>query len=440
MSTMSRRLQLQRAMIDELYARTAHATSPAGNTGLTFVYRPGGTASANVYTTWPTYYAALNAAAPVSAQGHRPPTTLQVDDSIVSPAVVPAGAYNLDGVTLTSTSSFANVNGGSILSLSNGVTLSWGYLRIQGWLAVAYEGTAAACFTLTNGEANLSLGEFGSLSCPGGQLFLNVTSATAFGWVENIDGGYVGDGTHNVFGASGGGTGIAYLGAFGAVEAQTFVGAWDVAYDSSSVPPNQGAGTTLIQYMGFPVGTTAARPTSSNPTFGPGFTYWDTNVKAQIVWNGTAWQGAAQQAIKPTDQSVTSSTADVAETAMVVTLSATAKAIITWDLYCTFAAAAGIAVGVAGPTGATFDIKVTGIGMGAALGADGEHTTAGSTTVNVLDNAIYGTSGLVRVVASVTCDGTHSGTAEIIFTQTGSSATSTTIKAGSSMTSVQSQA
>ena len=66
----------------------------------TFVYQPGGVAAGNVFTSWAALYAALNVAAPTSANGTRSPTVIQVDDSFVSPAVMPAGTYNLNNVTL----------------------------------------------------------------------------------------------------------------------------------------------------------------------------------------------------------------------------------------------------------------------------------------------------------------------------------------------------
>lgn len=60
----------------------------------TFVYRPGEvTPSGNVYNSWPSLYAAFS-----TTDG---PRVIQIDDSIVSPAVIPAGTYDLVGATLT---------------------------------------------------------------------------------------------------------------------------------------------------------------------------------------------------------------------------------------------------------------------------------------------------------------------------------------------------
>jgi hypothetical protein len=61
-----------------------------------FVFRPGDPAGAreNVYTDWPTLMAAVG-----NVQGCK---TIEVDDSIVSPAIVPAGIWNVDDVLITS--------------------------------------------------------------------------------------------------------------------------------------------------------------------------------------------------------------------------------------------------------------------------------------------------------------------------------------------------
>ena len=84
----------------EVPGSTGDSGGGSSAAGSTFVFRPGGVTLGNVYATWPALYAALNIAAPVSAEGNRPPTIVQIDDFIVSPAVIPAGAYNLDSVTV----------------------------------------------------------------------------------------------------------------------------------------------------------------------------------------------------------------------------------------------------------------------------------------------------------------------------------------------------
>jgi hypothetical protein len=74
---------------------------PAGSGGnggavseprITFVYRPGGVASQNVYTDWATMFAAIG-----NVEGLK---TVLVDDSIVSPALIPAGSWDVTDVRI----------------------------------------------------------------------------------------------------------------------------------------------------------------------------------------------------------------------------------------------------------------------------------------------------------------------------------------------------
>lgn len=53
----------------------------------TFVYRPGGVPSANVYNSWPAMLADM-----ALVQG---PKVVEIDDSIVSPAIIPTGTWNM---------------------------------------------------------------------------------------------------------------------------------------------------------------------------------------------------------------------------------------------------------------------------------------------------------------------------------------------------------
>lgn len=145
-----------------------------------FVYQPGGVAGLNVYVTWAALYAALNAAAPASANGNRPPTVIQIDDSFVSPAVVPAGAYNLDQVTLQG--SFNAGPAATLLNLAVGVTLTQPangiMLRIQGGLVVTYL-DAVPCMTNVAGQlAHVHLRESAELICAGAGAFVSATGGT----------------------------------------------------------------------------------------------------------------------------------------------------------------------------------------------------------------------------------------------------------------------
>lgn len=73
-------------------ARWVRSSQAAGEEAGVFVYRPGGVPSATVYPVWSDLYAAL-----LAFDG---PRVVQIDDSIVSPAVVPAGVYDLANTTL----------------------------------------------------------------------------------------------------------------------------------------------------------------------------------------------------------------------------------------------------------------------------------------------------------------------------------------------------
>lgn len=97
--------------LDELAA----ASAPSANPKTQFVFQPGGAASGNIYTSFATLYAALSAIAG--------PKTIFFDDSIVSPCVIPAGAYNFAEVTFDA----AVAGKFTQVQVANGVT--WTNLR-----------------------------------------------------------------------------------------------------------------------------------------------------------------------------------------------------------------------------------------------------------------------------------------------------------------------
>lgn len=95
---------------------------PAGASGVSeFVFQPGGATSGNIYATWAALYAALSAI--------NGPKTVYIDDSIVSPAVIPASggpAYNLTNCTIQGLINYA-INGvvaaigGNVMQLGAGM-------------------------------------------------------------------------------------------------------------------------------------------------------------------------------------------------------------------------------------------------------------------------------------------------------------------------------
>jgi hypothetical protein len=99
-----------------------------------FVYQPGGTAGANVYTDWATLYAALDA-----TEGIR---EILFDDSFTSPAVIPAGAYDMTGVVWRGFPAIASGTFASV-SMADGSTFT-GLRWIQGPMILTGNNAATA--------------------------------------------------------------------------------------------------------------------------------------------------------------------------------------------------------------------------------------------------------------------------------------------------------
>jgi hypothetical protein len=121
----------------------AKLVNPADTRGLgpTFVFRPGGVAAVNVFTTWASLMAAL-----LVVQG---PKVLQFDDSIVTPIIIPAGAYDLDSSTLSGNSSAAHPTGFTDVEFADGVIFTNFSRYITGNLRLRTLATTTAPVTLT---------------------------------------------------------------------------------------------------------------------------------------------------------------------------------------------------------------------------------------------------------------------------------------------------
>jgi len=165
-----------RALIDELYARRGGGGGGKGGTQYAFVYRPGDPAPIeNVYATWPTLYAAMQ-----QVQG---PKLLQIDDSLVSPAVVPAGTYDMSGVTITAVANTSTFTGGAQLSLADGVhwTLdSGGTIAFDAALWLTCSPTSAVIAVPAGKEYNILLHEGAWVQVLGGTAPFVSVSATGF--------------------------------------------------------------------------------------------------------------------------------------------------------------------------------------------------------------------------------------------------------------------
>jgi hypothetical protein len=243
---------VERARVDLLEARVNLALAYARSAGgaataaaATFVFRPGGAAAGNVYATWSALYAALDAAAPVSAQGHRSPTTIQVDDSI-APAVLPAGNYNVDAVTFVGLANFNNATGASNLTLADGVHFTASVLNVV--LVSIFCAPTSAVLTVGAGqELWLFMTESGDLEVTGGTAPFLLVNNAGFADIILIQNGVLGDGVHTVANAGAGPDNLFVLAYASVVRSNALAGAGaTVGFDSAgSVDTPQGAGVTI---------------------------------------------------------------------------------------------------------------------------------------------------------------------------------------------------
>jgi hypothetical protein len=179
-----------------------------------FIFRPGGVTAGNVYADWPSLYAAFSA----SGGGSR---SIQIDDSIVSPAVVPAGTYDLSGAVFSGVPNNNTNSGGALLELTDGVVITAPTTLTLDGLDVRFLGAAATCITTAaNQEVNLYLRNAATLACSGAGAFLD--GSLGFGLVI-LTTGTVGDSVHTVL-----------------------VGCSIQAYNSSGLAPNSFTGGTLF--------------------------------------------------------------------------------------------------------------------------------------------------------------------------------------------------
>lgn len=219
-----------------------------GSGGIAFVYQPGGTAGANVYTSWAALYAALSI---VSG-----PTVVQVDDSHVSPAVIPAGAgaYNLSGVSFVGVPNAATTSGGAALQFADGATISAPTTLEFYQIDVSYAGTAAPLIAAGAGqETNVNFLESATVTTANSAApFIKTTAATSSAYVQ-LRTAVIGDNTHNVFVDAGLGGKFLVLAVIASdVKANALSGSGVTCdYDAESFPNlTQGAGVTLTALDG----------------------------------------------------------------------------------------------------------------------------------------------------------------------------------------------
>lgn len=156
----------------------------------TFVFRPGGVAGANVYTSWAALYAVYSTVAG--------PKFVLFDDSIESPCVIPAGAYNFDNLIASGEANFNTPNGGALVELAAGVTITAGTIVLENNLGLTSQVQATAPITVSGAaqEFNFIIGPETQVSMPAGSApLISVTSG--YCWIL-LRGGVLGDGTHEV--------------------------------------------------------------------------------------------------------------------------------------------------------------------------------------------------------------------------------------------------
>lgn len=94
------------------------APPPPGGGGGDFTYRPGGATIGRTFASWPALHVAYLAALAAGERG----VDIIFDDSIISPAVVPAGAYSIDNTT-TLRGRYSSPVTDTSVNLADGVTL-----------------------------------------------------------------------------------------------------------------------------------------------------------------------------------------------------------------------------------------------------------------------------------------------------------------------------
>jgi len=397
------------------------ASGASGAQGaVTLVYQPDGIAGGNSYTDWPSLYAALP---PVDFHGNRSPSIVQVDDTYINtdgshPALVPAGAYNLTNVDFQGTSNWATNTGTSYLQLSDGVTITGatqgGTISVSKGLTLQSEATATVIQVGATQQWTIFVAPDSQLMTLAAGLLVGVTTG---GFITCSVQGVLGDGTHTVIHGTGAEVFVqAY--AHGYVAAAAVSGDGANVYWDNNAPGAQGVGPVNVVNVQSFVSTQPMSPAQGNLQDAVNQLYRDSVV-----------------AVKAAPQSVTSSTVLANVTGFVVPMLATDTWEVRARLYIATASDTGITLAVTVPTGAT--LLWTAMGMGTAAGglsvASFTVEGTGGTGSAVLDGTGTGTAGVVDFVATVIGDNTHAGNIQLQFTQTGSSATPTTIEAGSSM-------
>jgi hypothetical protein len=199
--------------------------STVGALTYAFVYRPGGVADGNVYIDWTSLMTAMGAVAG--------PRLLEVDGSLVGgTAHVPAGAWNLNDMTLTST------NGTDILNFDNGATIVAQQWSVTNALGVTHS-SAAPIWTVATFEDLLTLTDSALVYSTSAVAFVHILNGGFLEYTGTVNAG-VGDFTHAAVSVDAGGTFFAFLASAGAVNPNAVAGAGSF---QASVDPDAFLGT-----------------------------------------------------------------------------------------------------------------------------------------------------------------------------------------------------
>lgn len=227
-------------------------TGPAGTAGgaASFVFRPGGVAGGNVFVT-----AAALAAALAPIQGAR---IIQIDDSIISPAVLDARAYNMDAATII------GVTVGTSLLIADGATFTGSTIALKG---IQISSLSATPIIAPTGLYYISVMDECGIVMGGAGSFVEATGGSGNA-VWTVDLGSLGDGVHPV-GTTTGGAAQTISATSGFIAANAFSGINSLlSYeDSITINSPQGAGVTLqLSSQAFQVAYSPAVPANWNPS------------------------------------------------------------------------------------------------------------------------------------------------------------------------------
>jgi len=244
------------------------------------IYRPGTPSGTNHVATWAEVRAFLAAQAGT-------PTTVVVDDSVVSPATdaTMAGTTNLLNATLTSNPAAGLTTGGVTLGIFNGAVFQ-NLSRITGYLFVEGQSSSSV---VADPAVNLFIEEGSTITNEGTAPFFHVSAGQSFQlWLEQ--GSYINDSGTPVIQVDAGATSAGVIvGDFSGIDDNTVTGAGAftvvITSPSASFDPFQQPGATALTFLDY---------TNNNIVYQPGGTpgglfvnAWE-DVKSFIALKGGA--------------------------------------------------------------------------------------------------------------------------------------------------------